>query len=89
MPRADFDEQHLVVLDRWEESGRHVSHDVYVKIPRLVVEAAEKGNLGKQQKVIEAFVDAFKRKPRGTEVPENLIWDDFRHPILPTVQSRP
>lgn len=89
MPRADFPEEHMVVLDYYQPTGKHVFHDLKVEIPRVTVEAAEAGDEDKQQEVIDAFVTRFKRRFLGIPYPEELVWDDFRHPIEPTVQGRP
>jgi hypothetical protein len=90
MPRSDFNEKHTIVLERIEEGGKHVFHELEVQIPRAVVIAAEEhDDLMMQDKVIMAFEKRFRRRFPTLTVPQDIAWPDFKHPILPTVQARP
>jgi hypothetical protein len=89
MPRAGFNEKHTIILDRVEENGAHVFHELQVQIPRSTVEAAEQDDALSQEDVIDAFTVRFRRRFPSLPVPEDIYWSHFQHPILPTVQSRP
>lgn len=89
MPRSDFPEKHQVVLSRTDEDGTDIVYNLEISLPRWTVEDAEKGNVMQQDEVIMAFEKRFRRRFPNERIPEDIVWSDFTHPIIPTIQARP
>ncbi|MDB5183880.1 MAG: hypothetical protein JWO07_561 [Candidatus Saccharibacteria bacterium] len=76
-----FHEKHKIVLDRTEEDGTKLFHELLVSVEVGIVRQAEKGDAMSQEDVIMAFERRLSRERPTLPVPQDLVWSDFQHPI--------